>query len=156
MSERATSDPKTILVPVDFQEASLEALAKARDLAPQLGLEVVLFHAYPVPIVTYPGFDPVVAAGLPVDIAAAAKAALDKLSADNGGLRTFLTAGEPAPEILRAVEELKPAMVAIGTHGRQGLSHLLLGSVAEKVVRGSKVPVLTVRAKEPAHDEAKS
>jgi nucleotide-binding universal stress UspA family protein len=138
---------KTILVPIDFQDASLAALAKARELGSRLGLEVVLLHTYAIPVVVYPGFDPLVAPGFPEEIANTARSALDKLAADQGGLKTMLRAGDPASEILKAIEELQPAMVAMGTHGRRGLAHLLLGSVAEHVVRGSAVPVLTVHAK---------
>jgi nucleotide-binding universal stress UspA family protein len=135
---------KTILVPIDFQDASLAALAAARDLAAKLGFEVVLLHVYAVPVVVYPGFDPIVAPGLPDEIAATAKAAVERLAAENGDLATLLRAGDPATEILRAVAETAPQMVAMGTHGRSGIAHLLLGSVAEKVVRQSPVPVLTV------------
>jgi len=138
---------KTILVPVDFQDASLDALAFARDLAGRLGLEVVLLHTYAIPVVVYPGFDPIVAPGLPDEIASTAKSAVDKLAAESGGLRAIVRAGDPATEILRAIEEQRPALVAMGTHGRTGLSHLLLGSVAEKVVRSSLSPVVTVHAK---------
>lgn len=136
---------KTILVPIDFQDASLAALATARELAEKLGLEVVLLHVYAIPVVVYPGFDPIVAPGLPDEIAATAKAAVERLAAENGGLATLIRAGDAATEILRAVEETQPRMVAMGTHGRAGIAHLLLGSVAEKVVRQSAVPVLTVR-----------
>jgi nucleotide-binding universal stress UspA family protein len=138
---------KTILVPIDFQDASLDALATARELAGRLGLEVVLLHTYAVPVVVYPGFDPIVAPGLPEEIATAAQTALDKLAAENGGLRTLLRSGDPATEILRAIGELHPELVAMGTHGRKGLAHLLLGSVTEKVIRSSTSPVLTVHAK---------
>jgi nucleotide-binding universal stress UspA family protein len=138
---------KTILVPVDFQDASLAALAFARDLGARLGLEVVLMHTYVIPVVVYPGFDPIVAPGLPDEIAATAKSALDQLAAENGGLRTILRAGDPANEVLRVIEQEKPALVTMGTHGRRGLSHLLLGSVAEKIVRSSPVPVLTMHTK---------
>ncbi|APR83597.1 Universal stress protein UspA [Minicystis rosea] len=134
-------------MPVDFQDASLEALAFARDLASRLGLEVVLLHAYAIPIVTYPGFDPIVAPGLPEEIETTARQALDKLAQSQGGLTTILRAGDPSTEIARAITEMKPAMVAMGTHGRSGLSHLLLGSVAEKIVRSSPVPVITIRAR---------
>ncbi len=137
---------KTILVPIDFQDASLDALAAARALAGRLGLEVLLLHTYTIPVVVYPGFDPIVAPGLPEEIATTAKNALEKLAVEQGGLRSLLRAGDPATEILRAIDELKPAMVAMGTHGRTGLSHLLLGSVTEKIVRASSVPVLTIRA----------
>lgn len=138
---------KTILVPIDFQDASLEALAFARDLAGRLGLEVVLLHAYAIPVVVYPGFDPIVAPGLPDEIAATAKSAVERLAESAGNLRYILRAGDPATEILKIIDELEPAMVALGTHGRTGLAHLLLGSVAEKVVRSSRVPVLTIHAK---------
>jgi nucleotide-binding universal stress UspA family protein len=138
---------KTILVPVDFQDASLDALAFARDLAGRLGLEVVAMHTYAIPVVVYPGFDPIVAPGLPDEIASTANSALEKLAAENGGLKTILRSGDPATEILKVISELKPAMVAMGTHGRTGLAHLLLGSVAEKIVRSSPAPVLTIHAK---------
>jgi nucleotide-binding universal stress UspA family protein len=138
---------KTILVPIDFQDASLDALATARELAVKLGLEVVLLHTYTIPVVVYPGFDPIVAPGLPEEIATAAKNALETLATEQGGLRSLLRAGDPATEILRAVDELHPALVAMGTHGRKGLAHLLLGSVTEKIVRSSSAPVLTVHAK---------
>ena len=138
---------KTILVPTDFQDASLDALAAARELAGRLGLEIVLLHTYTIPVVVYPGFDPIIAPGLPEEIGGTAKTALEKLAAEHGGLRSILRAGDPATEILRVIDELKPAMVAMGTHGRSGLTHLLLGSVTEKIVRASPVPVLTIHAK---------
>jgi nucleotide-binding universal stress UspA family protein len=80
-------------------------------------------------------------------IAAAARSSLEKLAAEQGGLRSELRCGDPAAEILRAIDELKPELVVMGTHGRRGLARLLLGSVAEKVVRSSPVPVLTVPAR---------
>lgn len=138
---------KTILVPVDFHDASLDALAKAHQLAGPLGLSIVLLHVYAVPVVVYPGFDPIVAPGLPEEIASTARTAIDKLAAEHGGVQALLRNGDPATEILRAVDELKPALVAMGTHGRKGIAHLLLGSVTEKVVRGSASPVLTVHAR---------
>jgi nucleotide-binding universal stress UspA family protein len=137
---------KTILVPIDFQDASLDALATARDLGARLGLEVVLMHVYTIPVVVYPGFDPIVSPGLPQEIALTAKHALDRLAAKHGRLCTILRAGDPAAEILHAIEEQRPALVAMGTHGRKGLAHLLLGSVTEKIVRSSCAPVLTVHA----------
>ncbi|MEO7331479.1 MAG: universal stress protein [Minicystis sp.] len=137
---------KTILVPIDFQEASTQALAKARELGKQLDLAVVLVHTFSIPVVVYPGFDPILTPGLSDEIANAAKKALERLAEANGGLQTMLRSGDAATEILAAAEELRPTMVVMGTHGRKGLSHLLLGSVAETVIRSSKVPVLTVRA----------
>jgi nucleotide-binding universal stress UspA family protein len=140
-------DGSTILVPIDFQDASLDALSISRELAGRLGLEVVLLHVYTIPVVVYPGFDPIIAPGLPEEIATAAKNALDALATEQGGLRSILKAGDPASEILKTIGELKPALVAMGTHGRKGIAHFLMGSVTEKLVRSSPVPILTVHAK---------
>jgi nucleotide-binding universal stress UspA family protein len=137
---------KTILVPVDFQEASLEALALAKDLSGRLGLEIVLLHVFSIPVVVYPGFEPIMAPGLPEEIATAAKRALDQLADSVGGPKTILRSGEPAAETLKVIEELKPTFVAMGTHGRKGISHFFMGSVAEQVIRNSKAPVITVHA----------
>jgi nucleotide-binding universal stress UspA family protein len=62
---------------------------------------------------------------------------------------TVIREGSPRPVIVEAAVELECQMIVMGTHGRSGLAHLVLGSVAEYVVRYSKVPVLTVRL-EPA------
>jgi nucleotide-binding universal stress UspA family protein len=138
---------KTILVPIDFQDPSLDALATARELAARLGFEVVLLHVYTVPMAVYPGYEPILVPGFSEEIAATAKSAVEKLASENGGMACVLRVGDPATEILSTIAQLTPALVAMGTHGRKGLSHLLLGSVTEKVVRSSPVPVLTVHAK---------
>ena len=57
----------------------------------------------------------------------------------------FVREASPRPVIVDAALELNCQMIIMGTHGRSGLAHLLLGSVAEYIVRNSKVPVLTVR-----------
>lgn len=140
------ADPKTILVPIDFEEASIDALSQARDLAETLGFEVVLLHVYAVPATFYSGIAPLVGAGLSEEIRVAAAATLARFASENGALRTVLRCGDPTTETLAVIEELQPEMVVMGTHGRTGFSHLLLGSVAENVVRKSPVPVLTLRA----------
>jgi nucleotide-binding universal stress UspA family protein len=138
----------TILVPVDFEDASLEALATAGELARRFGMEIVLLHVFTPPVVAYPSFTPSVGAELAAALESAARSALDGLADARGVLRALLRAGDPAVEILAAIDELKPALVAMGAHGREGLSLTLLGRVTERVVRSSPVPVLTVRAKQ--------
>ncbi|HLM71110.1 MAG TPA: universal stress protein, partial [Polyangiaceae bacterium] len=64
------------------------------------------------------------------------------------GLRAVLREGDPSTELLSVASELKARMLVMGTHGRSGFAHLFLGSVAEKVMRHSTIPVLTVRASE--------
>ncbi|HTN82159.1 MAG TPA: universal stress protein [Sorangium sp.] len=134
-----------ILVPVDFEEASLKAVELAKDLGAKLGREVVLLHVYQLPVYTYPGLEPALMPGFHAEVSAAASRAVQQLSAQTGGLRALLRDGDPATEILAAAEEQRAAMIVMGTHGRRGLTHLFLGSVAEQVIRKSGVPVLTVR-----------
>ncbi|MFO0756979.1 MAG: universal stress protein [Byssovorax sp.] len=142
--------PEIILVPIDFSDASHAALARARNLAARLDMEIVLLHVYTIPLVSYPGTEPLVFPNLAGDIVTAAKRALDDLARASNVDRALMREGDPGAEILKAIEDIKPAMVVMGTAGRHGLAHLLLGSVAEKVVRMSPVPVLTVHA---AHKE---
>lgn len=135
-----------ILVPIDFEPASLKALGMAKDLAARLGGEVVLLHVYQLPVYTYPGLEPSLMPGFHAEVTAAAERAVSSLAQQEGNLRAVLRQGDPATEILAAADELKVSMIVMGTHGRQGLAHLILGSVAEKVLRKSNVPVLSVRA----------
>src|SRR5262249_37233072 len=104
---------------------------------------IVLVHVCPQPMYTYAGLEgsTVVAFG---QVSAAARRSLDNLAAASGNVRAVLREGDPAREILAVADELAPSLIVTGTPGRRGLAHVLLGSVAEKVVRGSKVPVLTV------------
>lgn len=135
-----------ILVPVDFEDASKQALELATQLGSKLGSEVVLLHVYQLPVYTYPGLEPTLLPGFHAEVSAAAARAVQRLSAETGGLRTLLREGDPAGEILAAAEEHKAKMIVMGTHGRRGFAHLFLGSVAEQVIRKSLVPVLTVRS----------
>ncbi len=137
-----------ILVPVDFEEASLRAIEIAREMAGKMGAEVVLVHVYQLPVYTYPGLEPALLPGFHGEVSAAAARALDALSSRLGGLRSVLREGDPATEVLTVADELRAAMIVMGTHGRRGIAHLFLGSVAEKVIRKAPVPVLTVRAPE--------
>lgn len=69
-------------------------------------------------------------------------------------VRIEVVAGDPASEILRRARTHGIDLVVVGTHGRTGLKHLVLGSVAERVVRQAPCPVLVVRSKEPGAIEA--
>jgi nucleotide-binding universal stress UspA family protein len=142
MSEGA----KMILVPVDFEEASMKAIDLAKNLADKLASEVVLLHVYQLPVYTYPGLEPTLLPGFHAEVSAAASRAVQHLSAQTGGLRALLREGDPAAEILAAAEEHEASLIVMGTHGRRGIAHLFLGSVAENVIRKSSVPVMTVRA----------
>ncbi len=137
---------KCILVPVDFEEGSTRALESAKRLAAPLDAEVVLVHVYFPPVISYPDVPAELVGRIYEDVRAAARKALDDLAAKHGGLRAILREGEPAERILEVIDETTPIMVVMGTHGRRGLARLVLGSVAEKVIRRSPTPVLSVRS----------
>ena len=136
-----------ILVATDFSESSQLALELALDIAQKFGSELILVHSWEPPNYSY-------AAGLyvPLDVIApierAAVARLEEATAQLKqrfpAAKSLLRAGTPWEEVLGAARDIKADLIVMGTHGRRGLERALLGSVAEKVVRMSRVPVLTV------------
>jgi nucleotide-binding universal stress UspA family protein len=140
-----------ILVPVDFEPPSQEALEAAVDLALTFDAKLTLFHAWEVPAAAYAAMTYV-----PADFwTAIEQAATEQLKSAVEDVRkrlpraeSILAKGPPAQEILSAADRTKADLIVMGTHGRRGMSHVLLGSVAERVVRLSPVPVLTIRGKD--------
>lgn len=141
---------KVLLVPTDFSEHSRKGLWMARDVAQACGARLVLLH---VVVEALPALLPDVA-GFRYDdiIQTLGKRALENLpeffpEAERGGVPVeFRTEfGLPHAEIARVAEELPADLVVITTHGRTGALHLLIGSVAEKVIRRCPCPVLVVR-----------
>jgi universal stress protein A len=134
-----------ILCPIDFGPNSLAALEVARQLAEQCKGALTLLYVVPQPMeVGQPILiEPI--AGIDPDERLKALAA-NKL---NGTIpyEIEVAMGDAASEIIDAVGRHHCDAVVMATHGRTGLKHLLLGSVAERVVRESAVPVLTVRPK---------
>jgi len=136
-----------LLVATDFSESSQQALELALQLAEKFSSELTLVHSWEAPDYSY-------AAGLyvPVDlIAPIERAAAARLEEATAQLKTrfpaaksLLRAGVAWEQVLAAATESKADLIVMGTHGRQGLERALLGSVAEKVVRLSSIPVLTV------------
>lgn len=141
---------KHILVPTDFGDAAKRALEMAADLANQFGGSLSVLHAYeiPLPLGAYPGIPPL-PAEYSVTFRDAAQRRLDEAVAEIRkhvpAAKGVLACGVPWEEILNAAGRERATLIVMGTHGRKGLKHALLGSVAEKVVRLSPVPVLTVR-----------
>jgi nucleotide-binding universal stress UspA family protein len=142
-----------LLTPIDFGDSSNKGLDVAVDLAKRFGSSLTLVHVYEIPAYVYGGvmyaptdlFAPLVEAAR-----THLQEALQRAQATVPDTKAMLRRGAPAYEILAAIDELHPDLVVMGTHGRKGVSHLLLGSVAEKVVRLSRVPVLTFRDRDPA------
>jgi nucleotide-binding universal stress UspA family protein len=146
--------PKTLLVPTDFGEASERALAYAVALAKRLGADVVVLHAFEIPIVGFPDGAMVATAELTSRILEGAQSGLDRALARHKGdevpMRAFVRQGDPWRSVLEAATEFSAEMIVMGTHGRRGLPRALIGSVAEKIVRTATVPVLTVHAGDAA------
>jgi nucleotide-binding universal stress UspA family protein len=144
-----TSEARSIVVATDFSPTAGLALARACELAKERGDRIVLAHAVSIEPVPMAGPELLV---LPVDyeskIHEASETALQKLvdETKQKGVEVTgaLAVGPPVDVVLQAVEEHDAALIVIGTRGMSGFKHLLLGSVAEAVVRRSKVPVLTV------------
>jgi universal stress protein A len=135
-------DIKRILVPIDFSEDSLHALGSARDLARRFDSELLLLHVIaPIDLITVSEvFEEQRRAG---------DAALTRIGADlraaGQRFRVMVEAGVPARVIVDAAKRNGADLIVLGTHGRTGLAHMLIGSVAEKVVRTASCPVLAVR-----------
>jgi nucleotide-binding universal stress UspA family protein len=141
---------KKILVPVDFGESSEHALETAIDLAKSFDGAVTIVHTWEVPPYAYSAMG-VAPMDLHTPMERGAREALDALLQKTREQfpRTegILKQGVAWREILSAIDEVRPDVVVMGTHGRRGVDRALLGSVAEKVVRMSPVAVLTVHAK---------
>jgi len=146
---------KRILVPVDFSAASRAALWRAGELAGELGASLDVLHVLDLPEAHHMATEFYVP--LPSEYReelhrAAEKRLEDWLNTASGSPAAHhdLAEGTPAAEIVNYARHHADDMIVMGTHGRGGVSHLLLGSVAEKVVRTAPCPVLTVRAEEAA------
>ena len=134
---------KRILVPTDFSETSDAALEYASGLAQTFDAQLYLLH---VPGKTGENFE----ADFPINqFEKVARERLETLVSQQEAreLRPeyAMRIGTPSDEILRYADDRDIDLIVMGTHGRSGVAHMLLGSVAEKVVRGAMCPVLTVR-----------
>lgn len=145
-----------ILCPVDFSPNSDRALDYAFAIAKRLDAQVTLLHAYTLPNFVMPDGIMLPGAELLAQMSVDAQVQLDQRKAKYGNqgvpIQLDLTMGAPDSEIASIAEKRKADLIIMGTHGRTGLQHLLLGSTAERVVRASKVAVMTIR--EPKPDEA--
>jgi universal stress protein A len=137
---------KMILHPTDFSDSAGYAFRLACSLARDLGARLILLHVNP------PGFRP---NKLTVEeYQRRLWDDLGRLMDEDPRLRemyykTGLTEGDPVEEILRVAKERECDLIVMGTHGRTGLSRLLMGSVAEAVLRKGPCPVLVVKSPAP-------
>ncbi|HUP46927.1 MAG TPA: universal stress protein [Thermoanaerobaculia bacterium] len=141
---------KRILAATDFSDLASAAVRHAAGLARDSGAELIILYADP--------FEPPAefmssqVDTIARDLERSQERALEELrryAAEHVGdtvkWRAVVAVGTPAAAIVKAAEEEGVDLIAMGTHGRSGLQRLILGSVAERVMREAPVPVLTVR-----------
>lgn len=155
----------TILCPLDFSESSFKALRNAAEIASHFQSELILVHVLPLPVVPAEpayvlGAAPIIPANL-IDVdeqQSQEVAAEERLTLATKQLpsqiraRTAIGTGDAADEIVRIATTETVDLIVIATHGVTGWRHLVFGSVAEKVIRSARQPVLVI----PAHDSEKS
>jgi nucleotide-binding universal stress UspA family protein len=138
-----------ILVPTDFGPESNAAFRSAVSLARAVGASIYLLHVAKDPIlaVTTPELYGIDWAELRDDIAKEAHARLTAIAetAKDVSVTCYVPIGRAADTIVQAAEDVNADLIVMGTHGRGGLGHLVLGSVAERVIRMAGCPVMTVR-----------
>jgi nucleotide-binding universal stress UspA family protein len=143
---------KKILCATDFSELSHEAVKAASELALQFSAELCLLHVVPpVPLIA-PVVDPTMVV-IPMDQEEqriSSKKLLEDVAqkwiSEKLNVHPMIGHGQAAEQITRVAEEENADLIILGTHGRKGLNHIIFCSVAEKVVRTSQLPVLTIRA----------
>jgi universal stress protein A len=142
-------DIKNILLPTDFSNLSLSAANFAIALSKQYNAEIDLMHVIEKtpPLMYIHSINPQIESFLSY-IEEDAKAGLEKiaerLKKEGANIRTVLRRGLSYQEIVDYAEGNRIDIIVIATHGRTGILHTLLGSVAEKVIRYSKIPVLVI------------
>lgn len=134
-----------ILVPTDFSDASGEAVRYGVELARERRAGLILLHVGDAAKQIATEFP----LGLDASLVDAERERLLKILAPADQLAVHpefvMSTGSPAEEIVRCATEREVDLIVMGTHGRGGVSHLLLGSVAEKVIRTAPCPVLVIR-----------
>ncbi len=143
--------PTRILVPIDMSVFSVTALQYAQDIAEHFGAEIVVVHIAE-------GDEPAALISkneknvTEEEINRRMRSAVAHLLLDHNvvtqSLRIEIRHGAPAQEIVAAAKDLRSDLIVMCTHGRSGVSHILMGSVAEKVVRNASCPVLTLKPDE--------
>lgn len=141
---------RTILFATDFSESSDYAFGRALVLAKKFNARLLILHVINEPVdlrgfyVPHISFDK-----LEEEIEEGAQKMMEKFCRthirDYDNYESFIVPGIPYDEVIKKAVEESADLIVLGTHGRTGLDHVLFGSTAEKVVRKSPVPVMTIR-----------
>ncbi|HTK82491.1 MAG TPA: universal stress protein [Bacteroidota bacterium] len=142
-----------ILIPTDFSELSLVAVEYVRTHAISTDAKIILFHAIP-DMFMFPPYSNVDfnSDTMLSESEEKAKRELHHIASDrfrnNHNILAIVRRGEPWQEIIKIAQDEAVDLIIMGTHGRTGFAHVLMGSVAERVVRHANVPVLILKPKE--------
>jgi universal stress protein A len=144
----------TILHPTDFSETAACAFPLACSLARDHGARLIVLHVYPPPL----GHEEVIARRDPEVYEEQFWIALRNVKTDDTkiDIEHQLVEGDAATEILHVARETGCDLIVMGTQGRTGLQRVLMGSVAERIVRRASCPVLTVKVPSPEPSVAPS
>ncbi len=142
---------RRILVPLDFSESSYKALAYASALARQFEAKITLLHVVQMTYMVGE-YGAIELPELEVQLTTSARSKLESVAREKvpaGQVDgTLIRVGPAVPEIANTAKETNADLLVISTHGYTGLKRIVLGSVAENVVRHAPCPVLVVREKE--------
>jgi nucleotide-binding universal stress UspA family protein len=148
VQEHAMLPVRTVLHPTDFSDRSEFAFRLACALARDYGARLIVLHVAVPPVVVY---GEGMIAPLPEGHQEQLQHQLEQLRPRDPRISVEyrLAEGDAAAEILRMAEETKADVIVMGTHGRTGVGRLLMGSVAEQVVRRAACPVVTAKSPLP-------
>lgn len=143
---------KKVLVADDFSDSSRHAVEHAELIATKFGASVELVHVIQAAAALQSPGGPFITPGLlgreetmEVEARAQLEHEADELRGRGLTVKPTVMTGDPLECIIRAAKEGKADLLVVGTHGRTGVTHLLLGSVAESILRAAPCPVLSVR-----------
>jgi len=144
-----------ILCPTDFSDASLCGIKMAAEMVKKFDSEVILLNVHkPIPHLPSPRME---ASDITFDVTGYEKAIIadaensmeeikNTILGEDANVKLLVHIGHPAKEILKVAEEEKVEAIFIATHGRTGLSKIMFGSVAQRIIRKANCPVLSIRS----------
>ncbi len=142
---------QTILVPTDFSDSSRHALHYAIDFSKRFGSKLILLHVIEdLPVLASGAYEGIDIGAYQARLLQDSRDQFERLVRETPDLSDAQIAqrirnGVPYLEIIEEAKESDVDLIITSTHGRSGLTHFLMGSVAEKIVRNSPCPVLTVK-----------
>jgi nucleotide-binding universal stress UspA family protein len=142
-------DEQVVVAGIDLSEQSGAVLQRAAHLASASGGELHIAHVIPTDAVPSQGQDPLRFLNLTDDIRVKLERLVRELPESVKSIVMHVRNGKPDVQIAQLASDIKADLVVVGTHGRRGLERLILGSVAESLVRNAPCAVLVCRSKEP-------